>query len=828
MTENRYRPASPRRSAYPDPRASTGMVYSSSFDTRFSSQPRTALDPYQSTRHGSYSTQGVTSRTFLDDAHPGRGPVVRTEYAVRPRNNSSVGSESRRPLSAYVARPASPPRVRPVISVARDDPRSPVLPPAREERFLVPASSHAGRHHHRHSSATRAEQDRLGYVRANRQPEYHRRGGYNAYPSYTRDAPLQENGFSYTTPKEQFLQESSRPLQRREPLQEDGYSYTTPKEQFLQESSRPAQRRESFGRRERPISTIGVPEYRQSVRRDLGPPPSSSRALDRIDRTDGVRHSSSRVNESDDRTGDIPRRHSSMRTPVLHHYRDDNYVAGREERDPRLPPKPRYDRYEEDDRSHKHKHREERERDAPRDTDPRREREKDRDRDRDRDRERERDRDRDMDRERIREGDRAVRGPDDRRQERSRDPSPEQQSSVRKHLPTVAAAAVGAGVAGVAAKKSRSPNEGSDSDEHKDRKHRRRRQHRNGDDASPDEVADRAERDPKLVDGDRRERRREEVRTEEPVAEARDERHERRRHHRHRHRDKPGQDNESDTTEDSAGPESRPQPRSDKDRNGELREPSRRRERASSRDADRDGQALQPRTMSPGEEDDGRPRRVQLVEPVEKKEEFKPKGILKPPREVPFPEDPNPEREGVAPLKDAKKDGIPANARWTKISRALVNPEALEKEHERFEERDDYVIVLRVVTREEIMKFAERTKEIREARERQWQAELEERRRKKERGHESSDDYSDEERRAPLAIEQEKPLPGLQGDPRAYLHQQQHQQQPYRHDHQHVMAGAPGTMLPQQTPVQPPSVPPQGMPVPDIRVEPIGNYSSNV
>jgi len=104
---------------------------------------------------------------------------------------------------------------------------------------------------------------------------------------------------------------------------------------------------------------------------------------------------------------------------------------------------------------------------------------------------------------------------------------------------------------------------------------------------------------------------------------------------------------------------------------------------------------------------------VQLVEPVEKKEEFKPKGILKKPRAVPFPEDPNPQREGVAPLKDAGKEGIPANARWTKISRALVNPEALEKSHERFEERDDYVIVLRVVTREEIMKFAEKTKEIR-------------------------------------------------------------------------------------------------------------------
>lgn len=117
--------------------------------------------------------------------------------------------------------------------------------------------------------------------------------------------------------------------------------------------------------------------------------------------------------------------------------------------------------------------------------------------------------------------------------------------------------------------------------------------------------------------------------------------------------------------------------------------------------------------MSPGEDEDGRPRRVQLVEPGDKRDDFKPKGILKPSRTTPFPEDPNPTREGVAPLKDAGKQGIPSTARWTKISRMLVNPEALEKSHERFEERDDYVIVLRVLTKDEITKFAEKTQEIR-------------------------------------------------------------------------------------------------------------------
>ncbi|GME22823.1 hypothetical protein GTA08_BOTSDO12350 [Neofusicoccum parvum] len=92
-------------------------------------------------------------------------------------------------------------------------------------------------------------------------------------------------------------------------------------------------------------------------------------------------------------------------------------------------------------------------------------------------------------------------------------------------------------------------------------------------------------------------------------------------------------------------------------------------------------------------------------------------GILRKPT-AKFPEDPNPIREGVAPLKDAKKGkDIPPDARWTKIDRRLVNPEALEEAKERFEERMDCVIVLRVLTREDIQKLADRTREIRESRE---------------------------------------------------------------------------------------------------------------
>ena len=91
-----------------------------------------------------------------------------------------------------------------------------------------------------------------------------------------------------------------------------------------------------------------------------------------------------------------------------------------------------------------------------------------------------------------------------------------------------------------------------------------------------------------------------------------------------------------------------------------------------------------------------------------------PKGILKPPREK-FPEEPSSIREGVAPL-DAAKKGIPADARWTRINRRLVNPEALEQEGVRFEEFPDHVIVLKVLSQEEIARYTQRTHEIRERR----------------------------------------------------------------------------------------------------------------
>lgn len=107
-------------------------------------------------------------------------------------------------------------------------------------------------------------------------------------------------------------------------------------------------------------------------------------------------------------------------------------------------------------------------------------------------------------------------------------------------------------------------------------------------------------------------------------------------------------------------------------------------------------------------------KQVRVVSPPKDKDDKKPiKGILKQPKPQ-FPEEPNPVREGVAPHKDDKTKGsVPPGARWTKISRKLVNPDALTIGKERFEVRDDFVIVLRVLSKEEIEAYTAATAQLR-------------------------------------------------------------------------------------------------------------------
>lgn len=108
-------------------------------------------------------------------------------------------------------------------------------------------------------------------------------------------------------------------------------------------------------------------------------------------------------------------------------------------------------------------------------------------------------------------------------------------------------------------------------------------------------------------------------------------------------------------------------------------------------------------------------RAVRVVSPPRGVQEEKPvlKGILKTPR-VSFPEEENPVREGVAPHKDDKKfKEAPPGAKWTKLHRRIVNPEALEIGKERFEVQDDHVIVLRVLDKDEIHAYAAATAVLR-------------------------------------------------------------------------------------------------------------------
>ena len=101
--------------------------------------------------------------------------------------------------------------------------------------------------------------------------------------------------------------------------------------------------------------------------------------------------------------------------------------------------------------------------------------------------------------------------------------------------------------------------------------------------------------------------------------------------------------------------------------------------------------------------------------PAHSQIELPSKGVLEEPI-AQTPEDPKPVRDELSSFESEPAKSIPEGARWTKIDRRLVNPQALDEAHERFEERLDCVIVLRVLTKVEIQTLANRTQEIREAR----------------------------------------------------------------------------------------------------------------
>ncbi|KAI9682923.1 MAG: hypothetical protein M1829_006359 [Trizodia sp. TS-e1964] len=154
-------------------------------------------------------------------------------------------------------------------------------------------------------------------------------------------------------------------------------------------------------------------------------------------------------------------------------------------------------------------------------------------------------------------------------------------------------------------------------------------------------------------------------------------------------------------------------------------------------------------------EDRGRAADIPVVSPP--REDRPIKGILREPKEK-FPEHPQASREGVAPLKDVEKKGIPRDARWTKISRRLVNPAALREGKERFEEGSDSVIVLRVLSKEEIAEYAKRTQIIRDGYDDILERDRRERRRRKEEAARQGYD-------APYSARPLAPPPPIAADP---------------------------------------------------------------
>lgn len=661
MSGHRQRAYSPPRYYVDQPRNPTSSAYVTSYDTAprggTSSQPKTGGSITASGRHSvAYETQPIRKSTLTDGK-------TKTEYAVRPRNNSYAPSTDRRPLTVST-RNASPTRRTGSLAVASPREMTPTVVRDDSSRLLLPAPAHGRQHshHQRHNSTTIADLDARDATRERRDKTYHSK------------SPYVERAYHMT-----------KPSQRN--VDDEGWSYTGPREQFDRDyPQRPQGRRDSATRKDRPVSHYDL--ERPSPRRDQ-PVIPLSRQLVRSDRIDPDRHVHRSEYDSDpDKTSDVPKRRHSTRHPVVHQqHREDGYPSPRDDFEGRNAPRTRNDRYDDEPRP----------RDRHRDT----LRENDRDRDYDRRYHR------DPDRERLRDYERDDRPHDVRRKPRSRESSPQ-----RSTLKDLAAGVVGSlATAGVVKglNRDRKDRDRDDESEDDERREPRKKSHRHR------SRKDDAYSDPEATEDRRRDERRRSRAQGDSNSDTPDDQPSRRHQSRRYH------DEDEPIPEDKSEPENERHERGsskvrvredddeDKGDDGERRS----REAVPAHKQDQAPDSLENRTISPGENEDDRPRRVQLVEPVREKDEVKPRGILKPARQVPFPEDPNPIREGVAPLKDATKDGIPPNARWTKINRLLVNPEALEKAHERFEEREDYVIVLRVLSREEIQKLADKTKEVR-------------------------------------------------------------------------------------------------------------------
>ena len=612
------------------------------------------------------------------------------------------------PLSAATRRPLSvvtttdPNRYRPVISTASEKPSSPFKsrPREPEPHYILPASS-SRRDHHRTYSADNSDPQR-SLADGRDRPE---RGGY-------RSSGIGGSRQGYNL---------NVPLVRQPKDTEDrdyGYEYTDRKEQMYRDTApRLRPRRESdSGRRERPLSMTGLEDYAPrmtQVSRDG--PPVTIRGFDKLDRTGSLRREYRIPREPDPGPRDdvsrdyapgkssndsdgVSRRRSTRAPVALHQDPDDGYLSYRDERDRHHHSSRRNSSLDrgnddrglgiragpDDDSRRGVEERPRRHHESPH----RRERGEGEEKERHHGTSHRTDRDDLEDRE--------------RKPREDRHKSKHGESKGGEDLALGAAGIAATGLAAEAIRPRHHRDKGS-IDESSDVPTRDRAEPRDvGRLAVIPDPSETSSRNGEFSDDERKERRRRRRKEKEEEA-LREEMQRGRNDDLALPRDDTRRESGSYDRNPRYPGESRGEP--DEARTSRRRHHHRTSEEASYSDESGDNDRQDPnrhktslvRVVSPDRDD---------------KPDAKPKGILRPPREK-FPEDPAPVREGVAPLKDAGKKGIPPNARWTKIDRKLVNPAALNQGNERFEERPDYVIVLRVLTKEEIEAYAQRTQEIR-------------------------------------------------------------------------------------------------------------------
>ena len=690
MSTYHGRPLSPggRRNP-PSGRTSTGSFVTPSTYYDYPVPSRASRDYVPGPRSSADRVDGARVNALRQRSPPRRARNDDYEVRSRPRTLSMDpgDSHSRRPLS-LMAPPPTNKITRPIIIRDGDGPPSPLSKKGGaqlESSYIIPASSASGRHHHRHSSLTTG--DRLATKEGNRGERIYPSGGYHLRPPPQKPARDERDyGYEYTNPREEVLRDlTPRQRPRRE-------SYTSA----------------------RPTSMINLERSdKMYTRMDKDAPLSTApRGSEDVARSDSLRRS---VRPRDD---DLDRRDSIARGHRRDERDDGRY---REPARSQIPPREDYVPYMEESTRHQRPRKPTLEDERPlqnvRDLiDDRLGRGEDRPRKsnhrehgarKDLDGRDDRDRRKDYD-----DTDRRVR---DEPRER-RDKGEEAGSHVGLLAGAGAGAATVAGLAAEGARRHRHRDEDARSSKdfsgHSKQPDQASETTSISGDTRPSGDADEGDREER-----RRRRRREREKEDHEYREAREESQRRIQDpgvaraeggqqlvvpqpNEQGLRQQKSYERRSDVMDDD------PRPR---------RRDHRRRHHSHTRNSDSYSDPSSPESDSSSI--DRLPRQPpRVVTPSDSAEPPKPapKGILKPPREK-FPEEPSTVREGVAPL-DAAKKGIPPEARWTRINRRLVNPEALDMEGIRFEEFPDHVIVLKVLSPEEISRFTKMTHEIRERR----------------------------------------------------------------------------------------------------------------